>query len=83
MGAVNAPWMTARTSRGGGRKVFAAFITQSLTGLAGFDPNGRHGGRKRQRPLTAPRAFSGPGSTLIVPKSRSLVAPVIGLKSIP
>src|SRR6476620_11070028 len=60
MGAVNAPWITARISRGGGRKLPVAFITQSLTGLAGFDPNGRQGGRKRQRPLTAPSPFSGP-----------------------
>ena len=61
------PSMTARTSRVTGRKVPAWFITQSLSGLAGTDPNGRQGGRKRQRPLTAPSG--GPGSTPMVPQS--------------
>src|SRR3954447_22658016 len=50
----HAPWMTARTSRGGGKKVFAAFITHCADGLVGIPPNARQGGRKRQRPLTAP-----------------------------
>src|SRR5436305_15158704 len=75
----HAPSMTERTSRGGGRNVFDAFMTQALSGLAGTVPNGSQGGRKRQRPFTAP--LGGPGPTPMVPKSRSLMAPVIGEKS--
>src|SRR5947208_2420345 len=76
-----APSMTARTSRGGGRKVLTAFMTHAFSGLAGTVPNGSQGGRKRQRPFTAP--LGGPGSTPMVPKSRSLVAAVRGSKSTP
>src|SRR5438045_3616749 len=63
--AVQAPWRTARTSRGGGRKVLAWFITHCLSGLAGTVPNAAQGGRKRQRPFTAPAG--GPGSGRMVP----------------
>src|SRR5436305_1213763 len=56
-------------------------MTQSLSGFAGFAPKARQGGRKRQRPLAAP--VGGPGSTLIWPKKRSVIAPVLGLKSVP
>ena len=75
------PSMTARISRVGGRKVPAAFMTHALSGLASMVPNGSHGGRKRQRPLTAPAG--GPGSTPMVPQSRSVVAPVAELRSMP
>src|SRR4051812_47469478 len=77
----HAPSMTARTSRGGGRKVPVWLKTQSLSALAGTVPKVEQGGRKRQRPRTAP--FGAPGSTPMVPKSRSLVAPVSGSKSTP
>ena len=73
--------MTARTSRVGGRNVPAAFITHFLSGFASIVPKGAQGGRKRQRPLTAP--VGGPWSTPMVPQSRSVVAPVIGLRSMP
>src|SRR6184192_381456 len=61
----HAPSMTARTSRGGGKKVFDWFMTHALSGLAGTVPNGSQGGRKRQRPFTAP--VGAPGSTPMVP----------------
>ena len=62
---IHAPSITARTSRGGGRNVLLAFMTQALSGLAGTVPNGSQGGRKRQRPRTAP--FGAPWSTPMVP----------------
>lgn len=62
--------MTAFTSRVTGRKLPDEFMTHCLSSLVGTVPNGRHGGRKRQRPCTAPKG--GPGSTPIVPQSRSL-----------
>src|SRR4051812_29105243 len=51
-----APSMTARTSRGGGRNVLAEFMMHALSNLivAGSVPNGEQGGRKRHRPRTAP-----------------------------
>src|SRR3954467_10326804 len=57
----HAPSMTARTSRGGGRNVWAWFITHCLSGTAGTVPNTAQGGRKDQRPGTAP--FGGSGHT--------------------
>src|SRR4051812_31172928 len=48
------PSITDRISRGAGKKVFAAFITHSLSTFVGTEPKGKQGGRKRQRPFTAP-----------------------------
>ena len=48
------PSITARTSRVGGGKVPGGPFTHCLSGLVGVVPNARHGGRKRQRPFTAP-----------------------------
>ena len=45
IGGVQPPSTTARTSRVGGRKVPAWFMTHCLSGLAGTVPNGAQGGR--------------------------------------
>src|SRR6478736_2329567 len=71
------PSIVARTSRVGGTNVPAAGPTHAFcVGTLAV-----HGGRNRQRPRTAP--FGGPGSGRIVPQSRSVVAPEVGLISTP
>src|SRR5579864_3040163 len=77
---VHAPSTTARTSRVGGRKLLVGGPVQSLK-FVGSGTVKPQGGRKRHRPVAAP--LIGPGSTPMVPQSRSLGAPVVGFRSMP
>ncbi len=70
LAGVQAPSMTARTSRVAGRKVFSSSGPKQKLNVA---TSPVQGGRKRQRPLTVP--VGAPGSTPTMPQSRSVVVP--------